>query len=246
MKKRLDEVLISRGDVKDKNDAFLIVTEGKVFVDGQKMISPAQMIKPDAEIKIRSEQEYVGRGALKLAAALDNFDIDVSGKVCADIGAATGGFTEILLRNGAKKVYAIDTARGKLALKIRKNPRVVVMEKIDVRTLKRLPEAVDFVTIDVSLISLQEILQAAKRFLKSEGSVVALFKPQYESRDPKILKHGIVRDERNRQNLLKDFMLWAENNGWKIKSHMKSPIRGGKGNVEFLLYLKFKNLKCLL
>lgn len=239
MKKiRLDEILIKKGVASDRDDAFVKVTEGLVFVGGQKAVSPALPIDPSAKIEVRGGLPYVGRGAFKLEAALEEFRVSPAGKICADIGSATGGFVEILLKYGAKKVYAIDTARGKLALKLSEDPRVVVMEETDVRDLRELPERADLVTIDVSLISLRDILSHAKHFLSKGGSVVALFKPQYETRDPKILHHGIIRDKEARQKLLDDFIRWAEENGWAILNRIESPIRGNKGNVEYLLWLR--------
>lgn len=239
-KQRLDENLIKQELAGDKKDAFVIITEGRVFIGGQKAISPSQLVNPEAKIEVRKEREYVGRGAYKLEAALEKFGIDVAEKVCADIGAATGGFTEILLKHGAKKVYAIDTARGKLAPKLREDSRVVVTEKTDVRDIEKLSEAVDCVTIDISLISLRDILSRLKsgRFLKPQGDVIALFKPQYETRDAKILRHGVVTDIGAREKLLNDFMDWAKNSGWEILGRIESPIRGGEGNVEYLLWLR--------
>lgn len=236
-KKRLDQILQEYGIIKNKQEAFVLVTEGKVFVDGQKAISPAQMVSPERDVEVRHENNYVGRGAYKLEAALQKFDIDVRGKTIADIGSATGGFVEVLLRRGAKKVYAIDTARGKLALKLRRDPRVVVMEKTDVRALQELPERADFVTIDVSLIPLEEILPHTRRFLKKGGEVVALFKPQYQTRDLSLLKKGIVKDERSRENLLAEFRMWAREHNWDIMGEIRSPIQGAQGNSEYLLWL---------
>lgn len=236
-KKRLDEFLIARRDAADKHAAFLMITEGRVFVNGQKAVSPAQIVGSDAKIEVREGRKYVGRGALKLAAAIQKFGLDVTGKICVDIGAATGGFTEVLLERGAKKVYAIDTARGKLAPKIREDPRVVVMENTDIRDLKELPEAVDCAVIDISLISLRGILPSVRRFLAEECIVVALFKPQYETRDPKLLRHGVVKDDATRKTLLKEFAEWTKANGWRILQLMESPIRGTEGNKEYLLYL---------
>lgn len=238
MKKRLDEVLQERNVVKDREEAFVIVTEGRVFVDGQRAVSPSQPVDPGALLEVRQDQLYVGRGAYKLEAAIQKFGVDVSGKVCADIGAATGGFTEVLLKHGAKRVYAIDTARGKLALKLRENTRVVVMEETDIRDVEKLPEPVDLVTIDVSLISLREILPSARRFLSKSGETIALLKPQYETRDPKILKHGVIRDDAAREKLLQDFTEWAKNNGWEVRDRVESPIKGSEGNVEYLLWLR--------
>ncbi len=229
---------MERGLASGREAAFVKVTEGRVFVDGQKAVSPAQMVRSDAKIEIRGGPEYVGRGALKLEAALEKFKIDVSGKTCADIGSATGGFTEVLLKYGAKKVYAIDTARGKLAPKLREDERVVAMEKTDVRDVESLPDPIEIVTIDVSLIPLQDILAHIKRFLSSRGEIVSLFKPQYQTRDRKLLKRGIIREASAREELLETFLQWAEERGWKIKGTMESPIRGSEGNVEYLLWLR--------
>jgi len=238
-KQRLDEILIKRGVASDRTDAWLKVMEGLILVDGARAISPAQLIDPEAKIELRDKFPYVGRGALKLEAALKRFAINVQGKICADLGSATGGFTEVLLKRGARKVYAIDTARGKLVWKLRQDPRVVVMEGQDVRDLKKLPEIIDLVTIDVSLIPLQNILQATRRLLSPKGEVIALFKPQYETRDPKVLQRGIVRTKAARQKLWNDFRRWTKKKGWKILDWMESPLRGSKGNVEYLVHLKF-------
>lgn len=235
---RLDEILLERGAAGDKKQAFVIVTEGRVFIDGQKAISPAQLVGEDADIEVKNADGYVGRGAYKLEAALAAFGVDAAGKICADIGAATGGFTEVLLRRGAAKVYAIDTAHGKLALKIRQDPRVVVMEQTDVRHLKSLPEQIDIAVIDVSLISLRDIVASVRRLLAPQGAVVALFKPQYETRDPAILRHGVIRDSAEREKLATDFAAYAAKSDWKIKGKIESPIRGSKGNGEYLFYLQ--------
>lgn len=237
---RLDEVLINEGLVKNKNEAFITVTEGKVFVDGAKMVSPAQMVKPDAKIEVRGGLQYVGRGAFKLEGALKNFGINVLGKICADVGSATGGFTEVLLRRGAEKVYAIDTAKGKLASKLRDDPKVIVMEGMDVRDLEKLPEQADIAVIDISLIPLEGILPSVARLLKKSGEVIALFKPQYQTRDQKILRHGIVKDDAEREKLLFNFTNWSKENGWSIMGQMESPIKGGEGNTEFLLHMQQK------
>ncbi len=236
-RKRLDEELIGGGAVRDKQAAFVIVTEGRVFVDGQKAISPAQLIGELAKVEVKNADGYVGRGAYKLEAALADFAIDVTGKICSDIGAATGGFTDVLLRRGAAKVYAIDTARGKLDLKIRQDPRVIVMEQTDVRHMEVLPEQADIAVIDVSLISLRDILGSVRRLLAPEAKVVALFKPQYETRDPSILYHGVIRDSADREKLVADFVEWAARNKWEIKNKIESPIRGDKGNGEYLFYI---------
>ncbi len=235
-RKRLDDLMIERGEAPDKNQAFILVTEGRVIVNSQKAISPAQMVRQDAVIEIRGEAKYVGRGALKLEAALDQFGIDPRGKTCADIGAATGGFTQVLLERGAKKVYAIDTARGKLALKLRRDPRVVVMEKTDARKLESLPEPIDLATSDISLIPLEQILPHVRR-IAPQAEIVALFKPQYETRNPAILKHGIVRDDRAREKIVSDFEKWLSEHHWTLKGKIASPIKGDKGNKEYLFVI---------
>ncbi len=239
-KRRLDEILLETDMVLSKEEAFIVVTEGKIFVDGQKAISPGQPVNPDSKIELRRGREFVGRGALKLKGALEQFKIDVTGKVCVDIGASTGGFTQILLRAGAKKVYAIDTTRGKLDLKLRTDPRVVVMENTDVRDVQSLPDQVQCVTIDISLIPLENILsRIAGHFLQKGTEIIALFKPQYQTRDQADLKHGIIIDDTVRQRLLHDFLTWVEENGFEIIDQMKSPIQGSEGNIEYLLHLKY-------
>ena len=239
-KKRLDEILIEKGWAKDKQEAFIIVTEGRVLIEGQKAVSPAQPIFLNARIEVRGPQEFVGRGAYKLEAALEKFHIDVKDKVCADIGAATGGFTQVLLKRGASKVYAIDTAKGKMAPKLREDQRVVVIDETDVRKVSSLPDPIRCVTIDVSLIPLEEILPHVRRFLSEDGLVIALFKPQYQTRDPKDLRHGIIKDDKIREGLLENFLEWAEERAWKIEGTMESPIRGSEGNVEYLIHMRSK------
>lgn len=239
---RLDERLIEQGIVSTKQEAFVKVTEGSVLVDGQKAVSPAQPVKPDAHIVVRDSSGYVGRGALKLEGAIEHFKVQVTDKICADIGAATGGFTEILLKYGAAKVYAIDTAQGKLALKIREDPRVVVMERADIRDIASLPEEILLAVIDVSLISLKEILTAAHHLVVEGGEVIALLKPQYETRDNTLLRRGVIEDAGARDAILQDMILWAGEHGWNVLGHMESPIQGMEGNVEYLLYLKRENI----
>ena len=237
-KKRLDEILIERGIVKDKNEAFILATGGRVFAGGQKVVSPAQEYPSDIELKVKTPSPYVGRGGFKLAAAFKEFPISVESKICADIGAATGGFTDVLLQNGAKKVYAIDTARGKLALKLREDPRVVPMEETNILYLDSLPEPIEFASIDVSFTSLRLVLPALKKFLIPGAEVIALFKPQYEVEE-KFLHHGIVENENVRNEALDNFKIWVSENGWKWMGITQSPIPGAKGNIEYLTYLRY-------
>lgn len=234
---RLDQYLLERGLIGGMDDAFIVVTEGRVFVNGQKAVSPSQRVGADDVVEVRGPREFVGRGAYKLAGALEAFGIDVAGCACADIGAATGGFTEVLLRRGARRVYAIDTARGKLDPKLRNDARVVVMEGTNALALASLPEPFDFISIDVSLTSLRVILPGARTWLAERGSVVALLKPQYEA-DPKDLRHGVVRDDAVRAKIIADFRAWLGRSGWTERGMIESPIRGSAGNTEYLFWLR--------
>lgn len=234
-RERLEQVLMQRGDARDKPDAFVIVTEGRVFVNGQKAVSPAQMVGSRDRVEVRAGREFVGRGAYKLEGALSYFGISVEGKTAADIGAATGGFTEVLLKRGAKKVYAIDTARGKLDTKLREDELVVVMEGANVLSTEK-PEVMDIIVIDVSLTSIRIVLPVIRSWLAPQGIVVALFKPQYEA-NAKDLRHGIIEDEAVRENLVRDFRVWLEVHGFKEKGMMQSPIRGSEGNIEYLFLI---------
>ena len=236
-RKRLDEVLMKRGWARDAAEAFVIVTEGRVFVSGQKAISPAQLAGPNDNVEVRGMREYVGRGASKLEAAMEHFKISAEGAVCADVGAATGGFVEVLLRRGAVRVFAIDAGRGKLDVKLREDPRVVVMEGVNVLTFGHLPEAIRLVTIDVSFTSLKLVLPAIRHWLAADGQVIALFKPQYEIEDKSVLKRGILGDDGVRQELLERFRTWLRKNHWQELGFMESPIRGTTGNVEYLFHL---------
>lgn len=236
---RLDEILLARGVATDKNHAFVIVTEGRVFVEGQKAVSGAQMVPAEALIDVRADEKYVGRGAYKLEGAMNHFKVNVRDAVSLDIGSATGGFTEVLLNNGAKKVYAVDTAKGKLVPKLRGDSRVVVMEGTDIRHLEKLPEEPGIATIDVSLIPLREILPHAKRLLLAGGHVIALLKPQYETRDPKVLRHGIIKTARDRKKIFDLFLRTARDSKWNILDWIESPIKGSEGNVEYLLHIQF-------
>lgn len=237
-KERLDSILIQKGLVKDSREAFIVVTEGRVFVGGQKAISPAQPVSSGARVEVRPTREYVGRGALKLEAALHGFLISARDKICMDVGAATGGFTQVLLKEGAEKIYAIDTAHGKFDASLRNDPRVIVMEATDIRDVKGLPEEPQLVTIDVSLISLQQILPTVRRLSQRRASIVALFKPQYEARDKNMLKHGIIKDDQSREALICEFEEWLHAERFTILSRIESPILGSKGNKEYLFHLK--------
>lgn len=235
-KQRLDEWLIENGTAADARDAFVIVTEGRVFVDGQKAVSPAQPVSGASRIEVRAGREFVGRGAYKLEAAMKEFAIAVDGLTCADVGSATGGFVEVLLKHGATKVYAIDTARGKLDPKLREDRRVVVMEGANALSIEKLPELISLITIDVSLTSIRVVLPRIRGWLGSDGHAIALLKPQYEA-EARDLTHGIVKSDAAREEIVEDFRSWLSKNGWHEKGMIESPIRGSEGNVEYLFWL---------
>ena len=209
----------------------------RVLVNDEYVDKPGAQIKADDELRVAElEHPWVGRGGMKLAHALKEFSIDVTAKVCADVGASTGGFTDVMLKNGAKKVYAIDVGYGQLDQSLRTDPRVVNREKTNARFLSEVDfdEQVEFVSVDVSFISLKIILPAVAKFLR--GELVALIKPQFEVGKKDIGKGGIVRDEVKRQEAVESVVAFARDAGFDVRGVIESPIKGAEGNVEFLLY----------
>lgn len=236
-KSRLDDALIKMGFARDRQDAFIVITEGRVFVNGQKAVSPAQAVEEGAGVDVRRAAEYVGRGAYKLAAAIKEFGIEARGKTAADIGAATGGFVDVLLKAGARKVYAIDAGRGKLDSRLREDSRVSVMENTNALGLESLPEPVDLITADVSFTRLEILLPNVRAWMAPGAEAVVLFKPQYELDDKSALRHGIVRDERERERVALRFSEWLRAHGWRERGRMESPIKGSGGNTEYLFHI---------
>ena len=213
---------------------------GQVLVDEQKTDKPGTPVKPEAKIRLLGDQlKYVSRGGLKLEKALQVFPVTVAGKVMADIGASTGGFTDCALQNGAAKVYAIDVGYGQLAWKLRSDPRVVNRERTNARTLDEnsLPEPVDAVSIDVAFISLEKILPAVKKILKPDGFVIALIKPQFEAGKELIGKKGVVKDPEVHKEVIQRIISIAKAEGFGIGGLDFSPVKGPEGNIEYLLYL---------
>ncbi len=241
-KKRLDEILIERGIAENKIKAEKMIIAGEITASGHQAIAPSQMFAEDSEVMLKACARFVGRGGEKLSYAVKTFRNDIRRKICVDIGTATGGFVDVLLQNGAKKVYAIDTAKGKLDLKLREDSRVIVMEGTNILYLKKLPELADIISIDVSLTSLRLVFPILQQFLKEGGEVIALFKPQYEIRNARVLHHGVVKDSGVGERALADFIEWLGTHNWKILGQTTSPIRGMKGNIEFLLHAKYKNI----
>jgi 23S rRNA (cytidine1920-2'-O)/16S rRNA (cytidine1409-2'-O)-methyltransferase len=237
-KERLDKLLVDRGLVATRAKARGMIMAGEVTVNGQRVDKAGTPIPLDATIELAETMPYVGRGGYKLAAALDAFGVDPAGRVCADVGACTGGFTDVLLQRGAARVYALDVGQGQLDWKLRQDERVTVMERTNARYVESLAEPVSLVVIDVSFISLRLILPAVARWLSPGGEVVALVKPQFEAGPEQVGKGGIVRDTAVHRDVLAEVLGWAAAEGWAAAGLLRSPIQGAEGNVEFLAWLR--------
>ena len=242
-RERLDKLLVDRGLVASRDRAQALVMSGSVLVDGQKQTKPGTLVAATAELALlEADHPYVSRGALKLVKGLDAFAIDPSGVIALDIGASTGGFTDVLLKRGAAKVYAIDVGYGQLAWSIRQNPRVVVLERENVRNLEldKVPEPCGLAVIDVSFISLTLVLPRIAELLRPPAGkpIVALVKPQFEVGREQVGKGGVVRDEAARRGAVEKIRTWAPANGFAAGPDVESPITGPAGNVEYLLELR--------
>ena len=235
-KKRLDVLLVERGLAESRAQAQRLIRAGEVRVADQISDKPGMRMATNAEITVQARPRFVGRGGEKLEAALAHFELDVGGMVAADVGASTGGFTDCLLQRGARRVYAIDVGYGQLAWRLRNDQRVVVMERTNARYLDELPELVDIVTADVSFISLRLILPAALRWLRPDGQVVALIKPQFEAGRREVRKGGVVRDPETHRRVLERILEAASELGLNLRGLMPSPLRGPAGNIEFLAW----------
>ncbi len=242
-KERLDVLLVARGLAETRSKAQAIIMSGEVYVDGQKVDKAGADIPLEAEIEVRgSACPYVSRGGLKLEKALRDFGVKPEGYVCSDSGASTGGFTDCLLQQGAAKVFAIDVGYGQLAWKIRSDPRVVVMERTNIRyvTPEQLGEPLDLSVVDVSFISLKIVLPAIRKLLKPTGQVLCLIKPQFEAGKEKVGKKGVVRDPAVHEEVLADFVALAEQLPMIIRNLTFSPVKGPEGNIEFLAHLSME------
>ena len=234
---RLDVLMAQRGLAESREKAKRMVMAGEVTVDGQVVVKPGVQVPVSSQIQVQRPLAYVSRGGVKLEGALDALEIDVQGLVAADVGASTGGFTDCLLQRGARRVYAIDVGYGQLAWALRHDPRVVVMERTNIRYLEGLPEPVDLATIDASFISLTLVLPAVRWFLKGDGQVVALIKPQFEAGRENVGKGGVVRDPEIHGQVLERLLHWSLDAGWGILGLTPSPLEGPAGNVEFFVWL---------
>jgi 23S rRNA (cytidine1920-2'-O)/16S rRNA (cytidine1409-2'-O)-methyltransferase len=235
-KTRIDKLLVERELAPTRAKGQALILAGEVFVNGKRIDKAGTAVSPDVEITLKTPMPYVGRGGFKLAGALETFTIDVNGRLCADVGACTGGFTDVLLQNGAAKVYAIDVGYGQLDWKLRQNEQVEVMERTNARYLELLGEPVSFVCIDVSFISLKLILPAVKNWLAKPADIVTLIKPQFEAGPKQVGKGGIVKETAVHKQVLEDIIHWAQNNGYIFVDLMRSPVKGSDGNIEFLAW----------
>lgn len=237
-KERLDTLLVERGLAESRARARAYIMAGEVTVNGQRVDKAGTAVPRDARIELAAPMPYVSRGGYKLAGALDAFGVSVIGRICADVGACTGGFTDVLLQRGAARVYAIDVGQGQLDWKLRQDERVAVLERTNARYLESLAEPIDLAVIDVSFISLKLILPAVRGWLNDTGEVVALIKPQFEAGPESVGKGGIVRDPAVRRAVLADLLGWAVAEDWAVSGLTRSSIQGADGNVEYLVWLR--------
>lgn len=241
MKERLDVLLVNRGLAPSREKAKTMIMEGNVFVDNQREDKAGSMFKEDCRIEIHGNTlKYVSRGGLKLEKAMTHFQISLEGRICMDIGASTGGFTDCMLQNGAKKVYAVDVGYGQFAWKLRQDERVVCMEKTNIRyvTPEDIEDALDFASVDVSFISLTKVLGPARELLAEEGEMVCLIKPQFEAGREKVGKKGVVRDKSVHKEVIHKVIDYAMELGFHVRNLEYSPIKGPEGNIEYLVYIK--------
>ena len=241
MKERLDVLLVKRGLAPSREKAKTMIMEGNVFVNNNREDKAGSTFAEDAPIEIHGNTlKYVSRGGLKLEKAMTHFSISLDGMVCMDIGASTGGFTDCMLQNGAKKVYSVDVGYGQFAWKLRQDERVVCMEKTNIRYVspEDIGEPVDFSSIDVSFISLTKVLEPIRDYLTEDGEIVALIKPQFEAGREKVGKKGVVREKSTHHEVIEKVTSYAASIGFDILEIEFSPIKGPEGNIEYLVHLK--------
>ena len=241
MKERLDVLLVKRNLASSREKAKAIIMSGNVFVDGQREDKAGTTFAEDVSIEVKgSTLKYVSRGGLKLEKAMTHFGISLDEKVCMDIGASTGGFTDCMLQNGAKKVYAVDVGYGQFAWKLRQDERVVCMEKTNIRyvTPEQIDDILDFASVDVSFISLTKVLGPARALLADNGEMVCLIKPQFEAGREKVGKKGVVREKSVHEEVIEKVIEFALETGFEVINLEYSPIKGPEGNIEYLVYLR--------
>ena len=241
MKERFDVLLVKRNLVESREKAKAIIMSGNVFVEGQREDKAGTTFPDNVQIEVKGNKlPYVSRGGLKLEKAIANFDVNLQDKVCSDVGSSTGGFTDCMLQNGARKVFAIDVGTNQLAWKLRQDERVVCMEKTNIRyvTPEDLGEKIDFSSIDVSFISLTKVLLPIRNYLKEDGQIVALIKPQFEAGREKVGKKGVVREKSTHYEVIELVLSYAVSIGFKVLALDFSPIKGPEGNIEYLVHLQ--------
>ena len=241
MKERLDILLVNRNLAESREKAKAIIMSGIVYVEGQKEDKAGTTFEDTVSIEVRGATlKYVSRGGLKLEKAMTHFGVTLEGKICMDVGSSTGGFTDCMLQNGAVKVYAVDVGHGQLAWKLRNDPRVVCMEKTNIRyvTEADIPDRIQFSSIDVSFISLTKVLGPVKALLAEDGQIVCLIKPQFEAGREKVGKKGVVREKSTHLEVIEQVISYAGSLGFGIRNLEFSPIKGPEGNIEYLLYLQ--------
>ena len=241
MKERLDVLLVKRNLAASREKAKAIIMSGNVYVDNQKEDKPGTTFPEESKIEVRGHTlPYVSRGGLKLEKAMKEFQVSVEGKVCTDVGSSTGGFTDCMLQNGAVKVFSVDVGHGQLAWKLRNDPRVVCMEKTNIRYVKPedIADRLDFASVDVSFISLTKVLGPARELLNDNGEMVCLIKPQFEAGREKVGKKGVVRDKAVHEEVIHKVIDYAVEIGFHILNLEYSPIKGPEGNIEYLVYIR--------
>ncbi len=241
MKERLDVLLVNRGLAPSREKAKAMIMEGNVFVENQREDKAGSSFDVNANIEIKGNTlKYVSRGGLKLEKAMTHFGIELTDKICMDIGASTGGFTDCMLQNGAKKVYAVDVGYGQFAWKLRQDERVVCMEKTNIRyvTPEDIADRLDFASVDVSFISLTKVLEPARNLLQDDGEMVCLIKPQFEAGREKVGKKGVVREKSVHEEVICKVIDYAVSIGFVVLNLEYSPIKGPEGNIEYLVYIK--------
>jgi 23S rRNA (cytidine1920-2'-O)/16S rRNA (cytidine1409-2'-O)-methyltransferase len=242
-KQRLDNLVVTRELAENQKIAQALIMAGEVTVSGKVIIKPGTLVDESAELKLAEKLPYVSRGGIKLAHALDKFKLDVTSLTAIDIGASTGGFTDCLLQRSAKRVYAIDVGYGQLAYKLRQDPRVMVMERVNAHYPFSLPEKVNMATIDLSFISVTQVIPNVMQHLTRTGYIIVLLKPQFEAKRQEVGKGGIIKDPQVHALVLGRFIVWAINHDLRLRGLVASPILGAEGNKEFLIFLTPRRIK---
>jgi 23S rRNA (cytidine1920-2'-O)/16S rRNA (cytidine1409-2'-O)-methyltransferase len=237
-KRRIDSLLVDRGLVESRTKAQALIMAGEVAVEGKTITKSGTLVAEEAAVTILQPPPFVSRGGIKLDYALDHFHLDVSSRVVADIGASTGGFTDCLLKRGARRVYAVDVGYGQLDYRLRQDPRVVVMERVNARYPIPLPERVDLATVDLSFISVEKVIPSVAQLLKDDGYLLVLLKPQFEAKRNEVGKRGIVRQPIVHARVLGRFIVWMIGRGFRLGGLVASPILGASGNREFFVLLR--------